>query len=184
MAPVRLQVLGVPFGGHLSGKDADGEYFSSKTETGLEDIGRIGLFWHHARDGVMRRIGYAENWRKAADGWWCSAVVDDVQLGDTIKRMAEAGSLFASSGAIGHLVQRGKDGHLTRWLVGELSLTGNPSNRLAVAQLAPTVAPELVAMTDRMVESTFRMQRMRPYNDPSLDRLQDAVFTLRENFAA
>lgn len=183
--PVKLRVLGVPFGGHLAGKDSDGEFFSPRTDVGLEDAGRMPLFWHHAMDTIKKRIGYAENWRKGKDGWWCDVTVTDDTLAVPIRRMAEAGALFASSGALAHLVTRANDGHVDRWLVGELSLTGNPTNRLARAELAPAAdAPaDVVAVADRMLERTFDMQRLSR-GDRSVDRLQDAVANLRETLAA
>jgi hypothetical protein len=186
MAPLRLNVLAVPFGGPNGGKDLDGEFFSPRTDTGLEDVGRIGLYWHHTKDTVTRRIGYAEGWRKASDGWWCDVVVDDARLAGPLRNMAEAGQLFASSGAVSHLVVREPGGHLSRWPVGELSLTGRPSNSLAVARLATVETapadPQIAGTLDRLDQSIYGLQRLR--RTPAQDRLQDAVWALRDSLAA
>jgi hypothetical protein len=138
--PLTLQILAIPFSGHEpggpAGLDRDGEYFSPHTETMLELYQRVPLVWHHGRDGTVgkRTIGHAENFRQTTEGWWCDAVVNDTnpRLVERIRRLADSGELFASSGSVSHLVQ--KDGqHILNWPVGELSLTPSPANLHAVA---------------------------------------------------
>lgn len=187
MAPLRLDVLAVPFGSPRD-KDRDGEYFSSRTDLGLEaGWQRWPLYWHHTRDSSVgdRRIGWANGLTKKADGWWTSVEVDDPRLLARLEQMAGDGKLFASSGSVAHLVRRGPDGEIRTWPLAELSLTPSPTNGKAVARLAKPVDASLTATLDGMDERLFSMQREdRGRPSPALDRLQDAFALLRENLAA
>jgi hypothetical protein len=147
---LRLDVLAVPFTGHLPGGprglDADGEYFTPDTETSLDLYERVPLFWHHGKDASIgrRRIGHAENFRRTTEGWHCTAVVYDTvpRIVDRLRELADKGELFASSGAPHHLVEVRRErhtsaldrGHITHWPVAELSLTPSPANRHATAR--------------------------------------------------
>lgn len=186
MAPLRLSVLAIPFGSP-SDLDKDGDYFSPRTDLGL-DAGhqRWPVYWQHTQDPSVgdRRIGWANGLVRKPDGWWTDVEVDDPQVAARLETMAADGTLFASSGSVSHLVRRA-GGELLKWPIAELSLTPTPSNRRAVARLAPPAHPELDGPIERMQEMTYDMQRSggRRGNSPAVSRLQDAIATFRQNIA-
>lgn len=142
-----LEVLGAPYGGHVMGRDADGEYFSERTDFMLEvgDVRPV-LYYHGADDlgsPVARPevIGKALVSRRDHQGLWFEVVLDKAK--GFAKRIYEAainGLARASSGAINYLVRRSNDGELLSWPIGELTLIDRtdqrrPANELAVAYL-------------------------------------------------
>ena len=137
-----LRICAVPFGGPFNGRDTDGEFFSAKTELCLDWFPeQRPLLYHHGLDGrvqtsVVGRVDVTTA-SKAADGLWVQAQLDaSSSYFDSIKELVEAGKLYASSGAMPHLVQRAKTGELTRWPWVELSLTPTPANLYAVVEPA------------------------------------------------
>ena len=138
-----LDILAVPFQSPLPGnKDTDGEYFSDNTDLCLDwfPTERPMLYQHGMDAGpgvsVVGRVDSATA-RKDVDGWWVQAQLDaGNRYYDSIKALIEQGKLFASSGAMPHLVKRGKGGELTRWPWVELSLTPTPANLYAVVEAA------------------------------------------------
>jgi len=138
-----LDILAVPFLSPLpGGKDTDGEYFSDATDLCLDwfPTERPMLYQHGMDAGpgvsVVGRVDSATA-RKDVDGWWVQAQLDaGNRYYDSIKALIEQGKLFASSGAMPHLVKRGKGGELTRWPWVELSLTPTPANLYAVVEAA------------------------------------------------
>ena len=136
----RLRVLAVPFGGprELGGKDLDGEYFSAKTDlcTSWYPVQRPLLYEHgkHA-DVDVAPVGKVDSTTVSVEdevGVWVEAELDrQAQYYEHIRRLVEQKKLYASSGAMGHLVKRADDGHLDRWPWVELSLTPTPANPLA-----------------------------------------------------
>jgi hypothetical protein len=147
-APRALQVLGVPFGGPIAGKDSDGEYFSPRTNLMLKPGDKRPVLYNHGADPDNDRekrpevIGEATYTHQDDKGHWFDVVVDDVK--DYAKRIVEAarnGLARASSGAINYLVRRSADGEITTWPLGELTLIDKqpgfrePANDYAVAYL-------------------------------------------------
>ncbi|MHB8409834.1 MAG: DUF6582 domain-containing protein [Acidiferrobacterales bacterium] len=138
-----LDILAVPFDSPLpGGKDTDGEFFSDNTDLCLDwfPVERPLLFGHGLDAGpgvsVVGRVDSATA-RKEVDGWWVQAQLDaSNRFYDSIKALIEQGKLFASSGAMPHLVKRGKGGELQRWPWVELSLTPTPANLYAVVEPA------------------------------------------------
>ena len=116
-----LRVLGVPYGGHLSGKDEDGEYFSERTNTMLEIGDKRPVLYYHGADELGKRtarpqvIGTSTYTHKDHQGHWFDVVLDKAQ--QFSKRIYDAalnGLARASSGAINYLVRRGEDGERDR----------------------------------------------------------------------
>lgn len=137
-----LEILAVPFGGILGGRDTDGEYFSAATDLCLDwfQDSRPLLYDHGLDDGPgVAAIGRvdATSATKADDGWWVRAQLDkSSQYFAAIKELIEKQKLYASSGAMPHLVRRAKHGEILRWPWVELSLTPTPANLLAVVEPA------------------------------------------------
>jgi len=143
----QLTVLGAPNGGHLDGKDEDGEYFSERTDFMLEEGDQRPVLYHHGADEFgsptarPEVIGTATVSRRDHEGLWFDVVLDKAKdYAERIYNAAINGIARASSGAISHLVRRGTDGELLTWPIGELTLIDRsdrrrPANELAVAQL-------------------------------------------------
>ena len=146
-----LDILAIPFGGHLAGKDSEGEYFSDVTDLCLDwyPVERPLLFGH-GMDGdagkgtgpgvsVVGRVDSATA-RKEIDGWWVQAQLDaGNRYYESVKALIAKGGLYASSGAMPHLVKRGKGGQIERWPWVELSLTPTPANLYAVIEAVDVV---------------------------------------------
>lgn len=143
------RVLGVPFGGHLEGRDSDGEAFTADTEISLKFGDTRPITYYHGfgveqGDAVQNPpaiLGEATYTGKDARGHWFTAKLDEQE--PLARRLLEAGaeSVKASSGAVSHLVRVTTAGIITNWPVGELALFDTnewrqPANQLAVVELA------------------------------------------------
>jgi hypothetical protein len=142
-----LEVLGAPYGGHLMGKDADGEYFTEQTDFMLEVGDERPVLYYHGADDLGTPqvrpdvIGRARVSRRDKLGLWFEVLLDKAK--EFSKRIYDAalnGDARASSGALNYLVRRGRDGQLLTWPIGELTLIDRtdqrrPANELAVAYL-------------------------------------------------
>jgi hypothetical protein len=77
-----LEVLGVPYGGPTNGRDADGEYFSQKTDLYLEQFSSPLITYYHGYtpdgkpQGRPEIIGKAVSYEKRADGVWWRVALD------------------------------------------------------------------------------------------------------------
>jgi hypothetical protein len=143
----KLEVLGAPYGGHLDGKDADGEFFSPQTNFMLDIGDRRPVLYYHGRDpdGHMEKqvevIGTATATRRDTQGLWFEVVLDKTKkYAERIYRAAVDGLARASSGALNYLVRRGVGGELLQWPIGELTLIDKqgyrqPANELASVHL-------------------------------------------------
>jgi hypothetical protein len=129
----RMRMLAIPFGSPRE-RDLDGEYFSPRTDLGIK-LTRdtiLPLAWHHGAEGHRKWIGGCSDWEMKADGWWCTAVVEDPMYA---ARLAQAERpIFASSGAAPHTVIRAGDGEILQWGLSEVSGTFSPINRAARTQ--------------------------------------------------
>ena len=167
-----LQVLGAPYGGHDGGKDADGEFFSPRTNFMLDVGDERPVFYYHGRDELGHAattpevIGKATVSHKDKQGLWFDVILDKAK--EFSKRIYEAalnGVARASTGAINYLVRRTDDGELLTWPIGELTLIDRsdlrrPANELAVAHLKSAYLqsgieyPEVFAKSEELKAST------------------------------
>lgn len=139
-----LDVLGVPYGGP-DNRDADGEYFAADTKFHADKFALPPAVYYHGYEqkgqpsGSPAYIGKAVSREVRSDGVWFRVVLD--KASEYAKRVWEAakqGAAYASSGSVGHLVRKARDGKILEWPVAELSIfdTANgkqPANRYAVA---------------------------------------------------
>jgi len=113
------------------GKDLEGEYFTQDTDFWFDRITeRPMTLYDHAQDGNIKRTVIGRIARKTADdvGLWIEAQIDRAnQYADAIRELTEKGVLGWSSGAVGHLTDRDKDGRITSWPIVEFSLTPTPA---------------------------------------------------------
>jgi len=135
----RLRVLAVPFGGleELGGRDLDDEFFTAKTDLchSWYPVSRPLLYQHGLHpDTDVAPVGKVDSSTTTVDdvGVWVEAELDkQASYFEHIRRMVEQKKLYASSGAMPHLVRKAKNGHIDRWPWVELSLTPTPANPLA-----------------------------------------------------
>jgi hypothetical protein len=143
-----LDILAIPFGGPFEGgKDSDGEYFSERTDLALDWFPmRRPLLFHHGLDETgpgVSPVGYVDvtTARKTPEGWWVRAWLDKQhRYFAEIGQLIEEEALFASSGAMPHLVRKARDGEITRWPWVEQSLTPTPANLFSLVQPADAKA--------------------------------------------
>lgn len=159
-----LEVLGAPYGGHMDGKDADGEYFSANTDFMLDIGERRPALYLHGRTprGTTSLqppvIGKATASRRDDDGLWFDVSLGEGQLADRVWEAAQVGKARASSGAVNYLVRRSKDGELLTWPLAELSVfdTGqgrSPANELAQVSLKCAFDNAGIEMPESFVKS-------------------------------
>ena len=141
----KLEVLGIPYGGHLYGRDSEGETFTEDTDLWLAEGERRPAAYYHGMkpDGVPedhpRPIGVAEFVRRDEQGGWFEVTLDKAsEWAARVWQAAQEGAAKASSGAIGHLVRVDWGGVIGVWPVAELSIFDvgerrRPANELAVA---------------------------------------------------
>lgn len=142
---MELDVLLVPFGGPIKGKDTDGQFFDKDTNIQHEIYKTIPAYYYHGFDpkgrpqGEPEIIGMMHYDRTDSSGHWYKCLLD--KKNDYAKRIwkaAKDGNAKASSGSISHIVRAEKSGRITLWPVVEGSLIDegerrHPANAYAVA---------------------------------------------------
>jgi hypothetical protein len=137
-----LEILAVPFGGPMAGRDTDGEFFSARTELCLDWFPSARpLLYHHGLEDTLQAspVGTVDvkSAKQTDAGWWVRAQLDTShQYWKDIAALIEDDALFASSAAVPWLVKRADDGEILRWPWIELSLTPSPANFYAVVSKA------------------------------------------------
>lgn len=128
-----------------SQKDLDGEYFTKSTYFGARAGDGVDVMFHHGRKmpNVMRLPAaqkakvdafsdhiFSQPVKTKTDevGIWAETVLN---LADEYEKavydLVAAGKMSWSSGAVSHLVKKEPDGKITRWPIGEASLTPTPA---------------------------------------------------------
>lgn len=155
-----LEVLGAPYGGPVDGKDAQGEYFSPRTDFMLE-VGeeRPVVYFHGTGQEVPEVVGKAKASRRDERGLWFDVTLNKVsKFAARIWEAALKGIARASSGAVGHLVRKAADGEILVWAIGELSLFDTvggrrPANELASVNLKAAFDLVKLEMPEAFVEA-------------------------------
>lgn len=144
-----LEVLGVPFGGPEGGKDADGEFFSRRTNIMLKMGEKRPVLYNHGhspdnvKDLDPEVIGEAEYTRKDEKGHWFTVRLNKSSAyAKRIIQAAKRGLARASSGAVNYLTRILRNtGEILVWPFSELTLIDKlpgkrePANDYAVAHL-------------------------------------------------
>lgn len=193
--PDMIEGLAIPFGGPIAGKDFDGEYFDAKSDLCLPWFGETGrpiLYGHGLNPATKAEvIGRQTSLEQQDDGYWIKAELDKrSRYRAAIDKLVEQGALSFSSGAMPHLVQTAKDGHIDRWPWVENSLTPTPSNALAVvyavksADMAEHFAAANIDIPDPLAAALKALDEWAAIRDDPLagssyadesDRLLDAL---------
>ena len=170
------RVLGMPYGGHIQGRDTDGDAFHPGTDVWLKVGDHVNLTYYHGFDAeepgkpqeTPAMIGRAIYTGKDDRGHWFEPMLDESE--PLAQRLLSAGveNLRASSGAVSHLVRKSAGGLIDVWPVGELALFDTnewrkPANELAVIELKSEsiteAIPEVVETTVDAVEDEMEAKK-------------------------
>jgi len=148
-----LDVLSAPYGGPNHGKDAHGEYFSPRTnfyENEGAPLPLVAYYHGYTPDGKPQGdpeiIGRAVKTWRDAQGLWHRVILDKGKdLARRVWEAAKRGTARASTGLAGYMGRTTRDGEITHWLIGELSIWDattdrQPANQYAVVNPAVKAA--------------------------------------------
>jgi hypothetical protein len=171
-----LDVLAVPYGGPVGGKDAHGEYFSPSTKFYEDHARTVPVLYYHGYDpatnqpaGEPEFIGTA-TWQKRDDkGGWMRATLNRASASaGKVWEAAKRQAAVASTGAIAHLKRVQRDGHITHWPIAELSIWDgdNPYGR----KQANTYAVALPAMKSVYLKAGLALPDLDTTHEPTGDQ--------------
>jgi hypothetical protein len=112
-------------------RDAQGEWFSPRTDFGLDLIptGRPLLIGHGLTDAGVAVVGRIASAERRPEGLWIRAQLDRAgRYFGKIRDQLAAGVLSFSSATMAHLAKTGRDGEILAWPLVEVSLTATPSS--------------------------------------------------------
>lgn len=182
-----LRVLGVPYGGHLKGRDSDGEAFHEDTEIGMSVGDSIPVTYYHGfgpdapdeQQEMPVLMGRAVYSGKDERGHWFDVRLDEEEP-LALRVLEDVTTAKASSGAVSHLVRVQKSGLVDSWILGELALFETndwkqPANQLAVveyktepdaqpeaeAKTAETVRPAELAESEAQTNQTIKQEEIK-----------------------
>lgn len=129
-----------PFDGPVKGgKDLDGEFFSAKTDFGLDYYPTIPILYGHGQDGEIgaAKVGEISLKEIRDKGLWVQGQLDrQGKYYDVLRELADKGDLYWSSGSLSHLVVKdARTGAIKQWPVAEATLTLTPANPWATASV-------------------------------------------------
>lgn len=163
---LRVEILGVPFGGPEMGRDTDGETFTSDTNIGMAIGDTRPITYYHGfgpdDPNEMQEhpavIGMARLTRKDSAGYWFDGVLDESEpLAHRITAEAlAADGVRASSGAAGHTVRKQRNGIIDDWFVAELAIFDTNDWRLPANDFAVVMAKSVkadVVLSEAVVEA-------------------------------
>lgn len=124
-----FDVLGLPFFGPIGGKDANKEFFTPKTDFGMEIGDSIPCVYYHGRTKNARFALKPEFYGRATlthfddrGGWFRVLVDKSKSMANDLFKSAKNNNLRASTGLAGKLGRFKRSGEITLWVPGELSL--------------------------------------------------------------
>ncbi len=174
----RLKIKGVVFGT----VDRVGDRFLPTTDFGAtRDFRGMPVYYDHAQRSIKSQIGQVAAWENTGDSLDFEIELDRAKAyaADVMRLFAEK-ALGASTGALGHLVVR-ENGVLKRWLIGEISLTPTPCERLTIPTKSTPAKAQPSAyvreLYDLMAENLVEAAR-EPHNSGAAlraHRLQQAL---------
>ena len=170
-----LVILGVPFGGPVSGRDIDGEAFTVDTDIWLKVGDERPVTYCHgygpdSPDACQERpvvMGTAVYTGADERGHWFRARMDSREplARRVLEMMQTMTPVRASSGAVGHLVRMDelKSGIIKVWPVGELAIFDTnewrlPANDFAVVNAKAEIR-EAAAEAGNSAEAEWKAER-------------------------
>jgi hypothetical protein len=132
VGPNKFRVLAIPFGGPMSGKDTDEQFFSRNTDIKPDWFSQRPLLFHHGQDHVVKdeSIGFTDDLELEDDGWWVNAWVNRAsQYWAQIDTLMDRAKMFGSSGTLNYLARIDhKTGEILKWPFVEETFTPTPAN--------------------------------------------------------
>lgn len=144
ISSAKWRVLGIPYGGPFAGKDADGEFFSPRTDIKPDWFDRRPLVWHHNLDQTMKAdpvLGTADDLEQQDDGWWTTIWLDrSHRYWSQVDELLRSGKVYGSSGSLPNFVRTDrKTGEILVWPYIEQTLTPTPANFYSVVVPAKAI---------------------------------------------
>lgn len=179
--PVFINVLGLPYGGPNNGKDNDGNWFSTQTDfmDGIIDSPPV-MYGHGAINGSDTDVHGTVHarWYTPEGGWFKVQLKRDSPRFEQLYDAHVKGYLRASSGAVPATVEIAPNGHIDRWLVGELTLVDlrdgyKPSNGYAITK----------ATIDDGLFTSYYGEPVLESNLTLWERINQAFVRLRQDIA-
>ncbi|MHB8625611.1 MAG: HK97 family phage prohead protease [Aggregatilineales bacterium] len=189
--------------GNPAAKDLTGEYFTPRTQFGLEWYARRPLLYHHGQDRTVGGdlIGAIDTLKTDDVGLWCEAQLDlHNRYLAAVRKLIERGALGLSSGSLPHLVQKSADGQIMRWIIAEAPLTPTPCQpyrttvhavKSAYAALGLPTEPlalpgdlDLLASSDWIEQETFALNEPLAELTATIASLTDTVKSLQSSQVA
>jgi hypothetical protein len=178
--------------GNPNQRDSYGEYFTPRTDFGLDKYKNQPVLYHHGHnDEMVCSIGIIDTLKLDGHGLYAEAQLDINHEDPRIRQYARmaydqigTGKLFWSSGSATHLVRTTEDGEIIQWWVVEGSTTPKPAEQSGRTQVSVMRAamktfleqhpeappnPEDSADTTRLSEP--------PAKEPSRDRVSSTPVT-------
>lgn len=169
---------GVVFGG----EDLVGDTFLPTTDFGLEREAKgMPVFYDHELHPTLRgQIGFVKAITPDETGLFFELELDRSKAYvDEVLKLVEAGKVGLSTGALSHLVQTDTKS-ITRWVVGEVSLTVTPAEprtiglqRTVKKEKEKTMPEETQAVTTETAENTVE-STVKAILDPQFANIRDA----------
>ncbi len=143
--PVRfLDKQRTRIGGHLvvfTGPeltDSYGEFFTAKTDYGLDWYPQRPLLYQHGQDAAIgpRPVGVIDTVKSDGAGIWVEAqLAEHARYLEDMRDLIEQRVLGWSSGTISYLARVTDDGEIVRWPIVEGSLTPTPAEPLTIGDV-------------------------------------------------
>lgn len=179
--PLLIAGYGVVFGG----SDLVGEQFTAQTDFGLlRAVRGMPVYYDHAQRTPRQRIGQVRAVQPDATGLLFTVELDrHAAYLDIILALIEQGVLGFSTGALAHLIER-QQRTITRWIIGELSLTPTPAEPrcLGVRRLIGYSPIAQKGHTRMHTDETSMMTP--PATEPAPAELHQRVDDLHQQFAS
>jgi hypothetical protein len=175
-----LEILGVPFGGPLNGKDRQKEYFDIKSQIHQHIYPEIPVTYFHALNtagaptGDPVYIGKARYDRMDSRGHWYRVVLDKTSaLAARVWEAAKKGMAAASSETLAHLARVARDGHIENWPVAGMAVLDVADGRVPVNSYAVALPAMKAIYRDAGIE-------FPAMTDPNLPEAEQAAKRARK----
>lgn len=198
----KWRVLALPFGGEFKdGKDADGEFFSARTDPFGPYKGLLRerpAVFHHGMDSLLEGevVGIEDDLElEEKIGWWANLWLDrSNRYHAAVDALLRAGKMYGSSGAVPQFIKKDRQtGEILVWPHIEQTLTLTPANRLSVVKPTKTIdyfeaagitldpaAAALLSDPDDSPTADLRSDLPTGGDDAAIQRLAGQVARLEE----
>jgi len=153
-------------------KDLQGEYFTPETDYGLDWYDRRPLLYHHGMDTTMRDrvIGVIDTMKADDTGIWVEAQLELAnEYVQAVLELVDKGALGWSSGALGYLVEYGRNGEIKKWPIVEGSLTPTPADPATFGDVNYQNAPDVRTVGGGYVYDVDAARAAMAYKSIGLD---------------